>query len=133
MLGFFILFLSLFQDSVGYAMWYQSENGKCFQICLIVLCFEFVFEFYFQSIYISSWEASPWTACSVSCDEGIQIRNISCLKEVSGSLFLESTLEECSHLTAPNTSQSCNLRDCFSWTASAWSQVIMAIVIVSPT
>lgn len=70
----------------------------------------------------ASWEASPWTACSVSCDEGIQIRNISCLKEVSGSLFLESPLEECSHLTAPNTSQSCNLRDCFSWTASAWSQ-----------
>ena len=111
------------------SIWKQEMFPDLSHCFVLWICFES----YFQSKDICSWEASPWTACSVSCDEGIQIRNISCLKEVSGSLFLESPLEECSHLTAPNTSQSCNLRDCFSWTASSWSQVIMAIVIISPT
>ncbi|XP_071167899.1 thrombospondin type-1 domain-containing protein 4-like isoform X2 [Mytilus edulis] len=70
----------------------------------------------------ASWEASPWTSCSTTCDDGMQIRNISCLKEVADSLFLESTLDECSHLDAPKTFRHCKVEDCFKWSSDQWSE-----------
>lgn len=105
--------------AVCFSRFYDSFQDHLFCILFIALVM----------LYFCSWEASPWTDCSTTCDDGIQIRNISCLKEVAESLFLETTLDDCSELKQPETYRSCRQRDCFSWNVSSWSQVSMLLMI----
>ncbi|XP_028838273.1 ADAMTS-like protein 1 isoform X2 [Denticeps clupeoides] len=68
------------------------------------------------------WESSPWTACSTSCDGGVQSRSVSCVEEdMQGTI---TPTEEWKCLYAPKTPilQPCNNFDCPTWLAQEWSQ-----------
>ncbi|KAF5289701.1 hypothetical protein FQR65_LT11755, partial [Abscondita terminalis] len=48
------------------------------------------------------WQASPWSGCSVSCGEGVQVRVVECRNADD----LPSTL--CSNMNKPTTTKSCS-------------------------
>ncbi|XP_067932084.1 A disintegrin and metalloproteinase with thrombospondin motifs 9-like [Watersipora subatra] len=66
-----------------------------------------------------SWHFSEWSECVGPCDEGIQLRDVWC--SVSTNNPLSET--ECSHLSKPATSMSCEQEKCrFQWHVSDWSE-----------
>uniref|UniRef100_A0AAY3ZVY6 Ig-like domain-containing protein n=1 Tax=Denticeps clupeoides TaxID=299321 RepID=A0AAY3ZVY6_9TELE len=101
---------------------YYPENIKpkpklqeCFSVTK-----QLIFEL--KHVFIVLWESSPWTACSTSCDGGVQSRSVSCVEEdMQGTI---TPTEEWKCLYAPKTPilQPCNNFDCPTWLAQEWSQ-----------
>ncbi|XP_070543141.1 thrombospondin type-1 domain-containing protein 4-like isoform X2 [Ptychodera flava] len=68
------------------------------------------------------WESGAWSACSRTCDEGVQVRQVSCKQkqtEIIDNLVAEIN---CPASEVPDSRQPCNLGDCPAWKTTQWDQ-----------
>ncbi|XP_022109098.1 A disintegrin and metalloproteinase with thrombospondin motifs 9-like isoform X2 [Acanthaster planci] len=65
----------------------------------------------------AAWEHGEWGECSVSCGQGMQLREVSCRR---GSQTIRD--HECDQALAPTTSRPCQMIDCAVWKHGEWGQ-----------
>ncbi|XP_066516201.1 A disintegrin and metalloproteinase with thrombospondin motifs 1 [Hoplias malabaricus] len=63
-----------------------------------------------------SWQVRPWSECSQTCGEGIQMRDILCLDSQG------RTSKDCPEELRPLSSRPCNTQACPSWQVGPWSE-----------
>uniref|UniRef100_A0A3B5B4U7 ADAMTS like 4 n=1 Tax=Stegastes partitus TaxID=144197 RepID=A0A3B5B4U7_9TELE len=67
------------------------------------------------------WEVSSWSECSVSCGAGVQQRQLQC-RQSFGNRSTMVHPQRCAALSAPESTQACQLRLCSHWeVGSDWS------------
>uniref|UniRef100_A0A3Q1C6Q7 PLAC domain-containing protein n=1 Tax=Amphiprion ocellaris TaxID=80972 RepID=A0A3Q1C6Q7_AMPOC len=67
------------------------------------------------------WEVSSWSECSVSCGVGVQQRQLQC-RQSFGNRSTMVHPQRCAALTAPQSTQPCQLQLCSHWeVGSDWS------------
>ncbi|KAJ8304409.1 hypothetical protein KUTeg_017992 [Tegillarca granosa] len=69
-----------------------------------------------------SWETGPWSACSVTCENGVQRRRIECKRRISESVSLSVSASHCSREVKPAIIQQCNGDPCSRWEIGEWGQ-----------
>ena len=68
------------------------------------------------------WRISSWSACSVTCGQGVRMRRVFCSTGVQANCAIESK---------PKNSESCGMSACVAeWHAGNWSEVSRNFVIV---
>ncbi|XP_041364271.1 thrombospondin type-1 domain-containing protein 4-like isoform X2 [Gigantopelta aegis] len=70
----------------------------------------------------ADWVVSPWSACSVTCGSGTQMRRITCKQRLSRTLHLAVSASKCDDHSKPAVSQMCERDLCAAWNVSAWEQ-----------
>ncbi|XP_066550939.1 papilin isoform X2 [Amia ocellicauda] len=71
---------------------------------------------------VYSWKTGEWSACSTTCDGGVQRRSVSCLTHDGSSSHVVEEAQCASFSARPHSEQACNLRQCASWSYSTWTQ-----------
>ncbi|NP_999830.1 egg bindin receptor 1 precursor [Strongylocentrotus purpuratus] len=56
------------------------------------------------------YEATPWSACSVTCALGVQTRGVSCVTRKGSGVVIDEM--DCSNMTRPSESRECYLDPC---------------------
>ncbi|XP_071546961.1 protein madd-4 isoform X3 [Panulirus ornatus] len=68
----------------------------------------------------TSWQTGDWGACSVSCGQGYQLREVYC-SEPRNTTWVRVADHYCA-TPRPRHRQPCNEQDCFRWYDGIWSQ-----------
>ncbi|ELU06312.1 hypothetical protein CAPTEDRAFT_158288 [Capitella teleta] len=73
------------------------------------------------------WVAHDWSHCSISCEEGRQVRRVHCRAVSKEGLLMPGNLPwtNCNATERPETVRVCNnggCNDTYQWTASNWSE-----------
>ncbi|KAG4076388.1 hypothetical protein HA402_005831 [Bradysia odoriphaga] len=71
------------------------------------------------------WAYDEWGQCSLSCNGGIQRRNIHCLSDSNGIKINENY---CAHMARDILERTCNNEDCPSWSYTADAPLPPAVV-----
>ncbi|EGW06551.1 A disintegrin and metalloproteinase with thrombospondin motifs 17 [Cricetulus griseus] len=70
----------------------------------------------------SRWVAGQWSACSATCEKGVQHREVTCMYQLQNGTHVTTRPLYCSE-PRPTSVQSCEGQDCLSiWEASEWSE-----------
>ncbi|KAK6306826.1 hypothetical protein J4Q44_G00219740 [Coregonus suidteri] len=68
-----------------------------------------------------SWTTGEWNVCSVSCGGGSQVRSVQCVSHDSSGPRVVEDAVCAAYALVPPALQTCNMQECASWRASAWS------------
>ncbi|XP_077989555.1 thrombospondin type-1 domain-containing protein 4-like isoform X2 [Glandiceps talaboti] len=68
------------------------------------------------------WESGAWSACSRSCGDGVQMRQVNCMQELSQSLDTIVAAQKCGRQPQPEKRQSCKLTECPEWKVTDWGR-----------
>nr|XP_006823201.1 PREDICTED: LOW QUALITY PROTEIN: thrombospondin type-1 domain-containing protein 4-like [Saccoglossus kowalevskii] len=67
------------------------------------------------------WETAQWGECSRTCDEGVQIRQVTCMQQLGRSVDTQVSAAKCVSLI-PETTQKCLIKECPVWNTGKWTK-----------